>query len=303
MSPGLDKSMVWYESCASAVEMKPPLLTVIVAVFNGAATLQQCIDSVTHQSFPYKELIIIDGVSQDGTIDLLKENSEQISYWISEPDNGVYNAWNKGLAQAKGEWICFLGADDYFWDTQVLERMQRALQSVPSDVRLAYGQVMLVGTDGKSLYPTGEPWGNFKVRFMQGLCLPHQGVMHRRSLFVQKGKFDESFRIAADYELMLRELKTGEAIFIPDIIVTAMRQGGLSSNPSNTIVTMREIRRAQKMHGLYFPSFFWHRAMFRVYLRLLLWHTIGESTTRKFLDFGRHLKRLPPYWTKTNRSN
>ncbi len=283
--------------------MPAPLLTVIVAVFNGAATLQQCIDSVSHQSYPNTELIIIDGDSRDGTVDLLQKNDQQISYWISEPDHGVYSAWNKGLAKAKGEWICFLGADDYFWNSQVLECVQVALERVPSDVRLAYGQVMLVSADGKSLYPTGEPWGNFKGRFLQGLCLPHQGVMHHRSLFDQNGKFDESFRIAADYELMLRELKTADAIFIPDIIIAAMRQGGLSSNPSNTIETMHEIRRAQKMHGLHFPSIFWLRAMVRVYLRLFLWHLIGESTTRKLLDFGRRIKGLPPYWTKANRSD
>jgi hypothetical protein len=120
-------------------------------------------------------------------------------------------------------------------------------------------------------------------------------------LFVQNGKFDESFRIAADYELMLRELMTAEAIFIPGIIIAAMRQGGLSSDPSNTIETMHEIRRAQKMHGLFLPSIFWLRAMMRVHLRLLLWYLIGENRTRQFLDFGRRLKKMPPYWTKTNR--
>ena len=91
-----------------------PLITIIIAVFNGAKTLQQCIDSVAQQSYPNKELIIIDGGSKDGTLDLLKANSEKIDYWVSETDNGIYNAWNKGLAQANGDWICFLGADDFF---------------------------------------------------------------------------------------------------------------------------------------------------------------------------------------------
>ncbi|MEQ1667696.1 MAG: glycosyltransferase [Sulfuriferula sp.] len=88
-----------------------PLISIIIAVYNGKATLQQCIDSVVQQTYSNKELIIIDGGSKDGTVELLEENRNKFSYWESEPDRGIYNAWNKGLTQAKGEWICFLGAD------------------------------------------------------------------------------------------------------------------------------------------------------------------------------------------------
>jgi len=211
-----------------------PLLTVIVAVFNGAATLQQCIDSVAQQTYPNKELIIIDGGSRDGTVDLLEANREQISYWISEPDRGIYNAWNKGLARAKGEWICFLGADDYFWDAQVLERMAAQMEKLPPDIRVVYGQIMMVNSDGTSLYPVGEPWEKIKGRFRQVMCIPHPGAMHRRGLFEQHGQFDESFHIAGDYELLLRELKVADAFFISDLVTVAMRQGGISSTPANS---------------------------------------------------------------------
>lgn len=276
-----------------------PLISIIVAVFNGAKTLQQCIDSVIMQSYPNRELIIIDGGSNDGTVDLLKANRKQISYWVSETDRGIYNAFNKGLAQAKGEWICFLGADDYFWDAQVLERMAEQLIKLPSSIRVAYGQVMIVNEREEDLYLKGEQWQKVKKRFMQVMCIPHQGVMHRLSLFELRGLFDESFRIAGDYELLLRELKTGEAMFIPDIIVTAMRQGGFSNAPSNSIEAMLELRRAQRMHGQYFPGFYWVMAMTRIYIRLLLWNLFGEKIARKLLDLGRRVKGLPPYWTRT----
>lgn len=276
-----------------------PKISVIVSVFNGAKTLQQCINSVSQQTYPNKELIIIDGGSSDGTVELLKANSERINYWISESDSGIYNAWNKGLTETTGDWICFLGADDYFWNDQVLEHMSIALLNVPTDVRLAYARIMLLSADGAVLFPVGEPWEKVRDRFRWGFCLPHQGVMHRRSLFEQNGKFDESFRIGGDYELLLRELKTADAIFIPDIIVAAMRQGGLSSDPANSIESMRELRRAQKVNGLYFPSLFWLRAMIRVYVRLLLWNVVGERMARKLLDLGRRIKGSPPYWTRT----
>ena len=276
-----------------------PLLTVIVAVFNGAATLQQCIDSVAQQTYPNKELIIIDGGSRDGTVDLLEANREQIRYWISEPDRGIYNAWNKGLARAKGEWICFLGADDYFWDARVLERLAGQLEKLPPDIRVAYGQIMMVNSDGTSLYPVGEPWEKIRGRFRQVMCIPHQGAMHRRSLFEQHGQFDESFRITGDYELLLRELKVTNAFFMPDVITVAMRQGGISSAPANSLLLLREVRRAQRLHGQYFPGRFWLMATMRVCIRFLLWSTLGERMARRALDLGRRMMGLPPFWTRT----
>jgi glycosyltransferase involved in cell wall biosynthesis len=276
-----------------------PLISIIVAVFNGAKMLQQCIDSVAQQTYAKKELIIIDGGSKDGTVDMLEANREQISYWISEPDKGIYNAWNKGLSQAKGEWICFLGADDFFWDAQVLERMTAQLQAISPDILVAYGQVMLLSSEGKSLFPVGEPWVTINERFKQVMCIPHQAVMHRRGLFERYGLFDESFRIAGDYELLLRELKKGDAIFIPDLITTGMRQGGISSDPENTLVIMREFRLAQQMHGQRLPGLIWLAAMARVYVRLLLWRILGKGVTRKVLDLYRRMMGLSSYWTKT----
>jgi len=276
-----------------------PLISIIVAVFNGAKTLQKCIDSVYMQSYPNRELIIIDGGSQDETVELIIKNTNKIKYWISEPDQGICSAWNKGVSQVKGDWICFLGADDYFWDSQVLERISEQLVKLSSSIRVAYGQVMIVNDRGQDLYCMGEQWRKVKERFKQIMCIPHQGVMHRRNLFELHGKFDESFRIAGDYELLLRELKTGDAMYIPDIIITAMRQGGLSTDPSKSLEAMQEFRCAQKMHGKYFPGLHWMMAMVRVYIRLLLWNLFGEKIARNILDIGRRIKGSHPYWTRT----
>ena len=219
-----------------------PLISVVIAVYNGKATLQQCLDSVTQQTYAHIELILIDGGSLDGTLDLIHANAQRITYWISEPDRGIYNAWNKALAQAKGDWICFLGADDYLWDTQVLARMAEQLVLVPLDIRVAYAQIMLLGNDNAALYKVGEPWAIVKRGFRQSMCVPHPAVMHRRSLFLAVGCFDETFRIAGDYELLLRELKAKDAFFINGIVMTAMRQGGISSDPANTVRGLHEVR-------------------------------------------------------------
>lgn len=243
-----------------------PFISIIIAVFNSKATLLQCIDSVAQQTYPNKELIIIDGGSKDGTVVLLEEHCNKFSYWVSEPDRGIYNAWNKGLAQAKGEWICFLGADDYFWDSTVLERMAVQLEMLPANIRVAYGQIMLINDDGQSLRPLGESWSQLKKSFKQHMNIPHVGTMHRRSLFEQHGKFDESFRIAGDYEFLLRELITGDAAFIPNIMTAGQRLGGISTNTANAERIYQEVIRAQWMHGLLITS----KYLYKYLLMLLL---------------------------------
>lgn len=261
-----------------------PLISIIVAVFNGKATLQQCIDSVTQQTYPNKELIIIDGGSKDGTVEILEENSNKLSYWISELDRGIYNAWNKGLTQVQGEWVCFLGADDYFWDATVLERMAVHLEMLPASVRVAYGRIMLIGADCPPLQK-GESWEQVKGFFGQSMCIPHVGTMHRRNLFEQHGKFDESFRIAGDYELLLRELKTGDAVFIPDIITAGQRRGGISTDTANTFRIRREVIRARRMHGQLMA-----REYLKQYVLVLMLEMFGERLTRKLLDMSKRFK-------------
>ncbi|MFA5321228.1 MAG: glycosyltransferase family 2 protein [Smithella sp.] len=276
-----------------------PLISIIVAVFNGMKTLQKCIDSVSMQTYPNRELLILDGGSQDGTVELLIKNERKINYWISEPDNGICHAWNKGLDKSKGEWICFIGADDYFWDSQVLERLADHLVKLTPDIHVAYGQIMMVNDHDESLCLKGEPWDRTKKYFTQFMNIAHQGVMHRRSLFDQYGGFDYTFRIAGDYELLLRDLKTNEAFFIPDIIIAGMCQGGISSQHSNSVKTMLEFRRAQRKHGQPFPGLHWCTAMSRVCISWFIWNLFEEKTARKFLDIGRRLRGLSPYWTRT----
>lgn len=280
--------------------MSPTLITIVVAVYNGAATVPQCIDSVARQTYPHKELIIIDGGSTDGTVELLKANHPKIAYWSSEPDQGIYHAWNKALLRARGEWICFLGADDHFWDEHVLTRMAEELEKLPAEIRVAYGQIMLLNGAGERLYAVGEPWERLRQRFLKSMCIPHPGMMHRSSLFEEHGGFDESFRIAGDYELLLRELKTADAAFIPNLVTVGMRQGkGESSHPAATLRVLQETRRAQRMHGQRLPSRSWLFSVTKAYFRLLLWHAFGEPIARKTLDFGRRLMGQPAYWTRT----
>lgn len=230
---------------------------------------------------------MIDGGSNDGTVELLASNRQHFAYCLSEPDRGIYHAWNKALSQVKGEWICFLGADDFLWDDTVLSKMAARLQILPASVRVAYGRIMMLDAAGSPLYELGKPWQDIKNRFKNAMCIPHPGVMHRRSLFDEHGQFDESFRIAADYELLLRELPMADAAFVPDVTAVGMRQGGISSVAGNLWLALAEIRKAQSMHGYAPPWTVRSTAVLSVWLRVLMAKLLGEASTRKLINWSK----------------
>jgi glycosyltransferase involved in cell wall biosynthesis len=273
-----------------------PLITIITVVLNGEKFLEQTIQSVVNQKYSNLEYIIIDGGSSDGTLDIIRKYDYAIDYWVSEKDEGIYCGMNKGVALALGDWIGFINADDYLWSEDVLERISTSLERLHPDICIAYGQIMLLTYGGEALYKVGEPWEKIKKRFHQVMLIPHQGVMHHRNLFERNGGFDESFRIVGDYEMLLRELKIGNAVFLPDIIFSGTRQGGISNRPEQALSSLLEVRRAQKMHGLNRPGIIWVMAMMRVFIRLLLWRILGELVARKVLDLGRRIMGLPACW-------
>ena len=271
--------------------------TVVIATFNAETTLLQAINSFVNQNYKNKQLIIIDGSSTDKTVQILKENEHHIDYWISEPDTGIYNAWNKALPHINGEWIYFLGADDYFTHSEVFAQFEATLAVVPEKILVAYGIVSYISVHSEYLYSHGLPWEQVGKKYRQLMTIPQQGVFHRKELFNKYGTFDESFRIAGDYELLLRYLKDHDAVFIP-LEIAMMRQGGVSSDITNSLKIIWEVRRAQLKNGLLIPGVFWLMALSRVYIRLVLWKILGERQTRRLLDFGRALMGKPPHWTK-----
>jgi len=281
------------------VRSDEPVISVVLAVYNSAKTLQHCFDSIAKQTYRNVELIVIDGQSTDGTVDIIKSNESHIFYWESSSDTGIYDAWNKALKHMTGEWVCFLGADDYFWNDKVLEEMAGRLCCASPDFRVVYGQVALVNERDELLYYAGEPWNKVKRKFQHLMILPHQGVMHHRSLFEEHGVFDDNFKIVGDYDFLLRELSVRNALFVPEVIVAGMRQGGVSSKPSQGIRILKEIRASHRKFGYTTESFDWWLAYIKVRVRMLLWQFLGESVTRYLLDIFRVCTGHARHWTKT----
>jgi glycosyltransferase involved in cell wall biosynthesis len=222
-----------------ASDRSRPLVSVITAVFNGESSLRSCLESVLSQDYENIEHIVMDGGSSDGTVDLLASYSNRIALWKSEPDAGIYDAWNKALIEARGEWICFLGADDEFLPGAVSAYM--ALAAAHPEAEYLSAKIRVIDDAGHER-TLGSRWTWRK--FSRAMCTPHPGSMHRRSLFERLGDYDTSYRIVADYELLLRAQAQLAAAYMPRVTVR-MAAGGVSS----TTAALNEQARAKVLTG------------------------------------------------------
>ena len=172
-----------------------PYFSIIIATFNAEKSIARCLNSLLEQRFKKKEILIQDGGSIDRTKQIIASYREDIAYFESQPDNGIYDAWNRALPHATGEWICFLGADDMFAGQDVLVNYSRFLKGRDPKTKVVYGKNHIINSKGDLLYTIGRPWKELRSRFYKTrCCLPHQGLMHHRTVFDDIGVFDDSFQ-------------------------------------------------------------------------------------------------------------
>lgn len=218
-------------------------ISIIIATFNAELYLEQCIKSIIHQKSDLIELIIIDGKSSDKTVDIIKSNEKHIDFWISEPDNGIYDAWNKGIKHANGDWIMFLGADDQLLP-QTINTYIDYIQSTNETYDLISSKIQMIDMRGKKIRIIGYPfrWPNFLI----SMHIAHPGALHSKKLFETYGIFDTNFKIVGDYELLLRAGAKLKAGFINKVTVI-MREGGVS----DSINAIFEAHKARVTTGKY----------------------------------------------------
>lgn len=224
-------------------------ISVVTAVLNRVDTLPECLASVAAQSHPDVEHVLVDGGSTDGTVGLLEAaaaRSDRVRF-TSEPDRGLYDAINKGLRRCTGEVIGILGADDVYADGEVLADVARCFERTGCEG--TYGDLVYVAADDPSR--VRRYWRAGHGSFRRGWMPPHPTFFVRRSAYEALGGYDTSFRIAADYELMLRfALKGGVTLeYVPRVLVR-MRLGGTSNRPGNLLRKSAEDVRAWRKNGL-----------------------------------------------------
>lgn len=210
-----------------------PLVTVITATYNAQKDLEGSIKSVIAQSYRNIQYIIIDGGSNDGTLEIIKKYEKYISIVLSEKDNGIYDAWNKGLKLATGDWITFLGADDEYLPDAILNYINHLKTVDYASVDIITSKVMLVDQNNLELRVIGSAWkwNDFR-RYM---CTAHVGSLHSKSFFEKYGIYNTNYKIVGDYEILLRAKQFLKAAFLNDITVK-MKMGGISNQDNRALV-------------------------------------------------------------------
>lgn len=233
-----------------------PLVTVITVVFNGAATLEHTMRSVIEQTYDNVEHIIIDGGSTDATLDILHKYEDSIDYWVSEKDAGIYDAMNKGIALARGDYIGMLNSDDYFAAPSALEKIAKHLKASNADAVFSCLDIVDPANLNRVLRKYRiSSYSPFMLRI--GVMPPHPTFYCKKSCYEKAGPYRTDYRIAADFEMLARLLLKHQITWkFLDATTVKMRSGGLSSRGiKSSWVVNREIIRACSENGLYTNMF------------------------------------------------
>ncbi len=226
-------------------------VSIITAAYNSGRTIGDTIASVQHQDYLNIEHIIVDGASKDDTMEVIRLSGHK-GPLISEPDKGIYDAMNKGIKMATGEIVGILNSDDHFFDKNVITRVVEAFEKQHLDATI--GDIVFIKKkeDKKILrHYSAKRWRPSK--FVWGYMPPHPSFFVRRHLFNELGLYKIDYRIAADYELLIRFLLVHKLnyLYLP-FVTTKMLTGGASTRNLNSIITLnREIARACRENGLY----------------------------------------------------
>ena len=228
-----------------------PLVTVVTVVYNGESTIEATVASIVAQTYQYVEYIIIDGASKDSTLGIIQKYAENIDIILSEPDRGIYDAMNKGVARATGEWIIFMNGGDRFFSPTVLEDI---FQVPRCDEDVLYGNVIFHNGNAGEMHVEARDLSEF----WKGMCFVHQSCMVKTALMKAK-PYDTSFRIAGDYKFLFDLYTSGKVFVHLDMPIARFESGGLSdNNPAGIEECARIVLPTHRKlkHKLYF-SFRW----------------------------------------------
>ena len=240
-------------------------ISIIIATFNAGKYLQECLDSIIPQLNGNCALIIIDGGSKDDTVNIIEKNSEFIFYTISEPDQGIYDAWNKGIKASNNDWIMFVGADDRLTSNAIEDYINFIEGTKLNDYDIISSKRVMVDLKGNKISTVGALWQ--WPRCLSGMPISHPGALHNKSLFQEHGIFNIDYKIAGDFELLLRKGPNLKSAFI-DVVTIEVCEGGVS----DSYLAIKEYYKVLKN-----KKFISTATTYRLYLTMYIKYTIKKS--------------------------
>ena len=275
-----------------------PKISIVTVCYNSAKFLEEAINSVVIQDYPNIEYIVVDGGSTDGTVAIIQRNEQYIEKWISEPDGGIYDAMNKGIDMASGDYIAFLNSDDWY--------NEGVISHIAGDIRQKKAPIFCyeanrVGKNTSVLYRGKRKADD--IRFQMIHC--HQGVFAERSLFEKYERFNMNYKMAADYEWLLRMYNNGVNIEYMDFVVVNFRLGGVSSiyalasmheAQQVALEAMEVLKEEKRIGGKYYSELteniekYYKEGECRIYLKKAVSENLFANNREEFLK----LKYLLP---------
>jgi glycosyltransferase involved in cell wall biosynthesis len=218
-------------------------ISIITINLNNIRGLGKTIESVFDQAFYELEYLVIDGGSTDGSVELLQQNNDRIAYWISEPDSGVFQAMNKGIRKATGEYLLFLNSGDFLLHDHVLNSVFKG--NPQEDILCG---TSLITRNGTPLYYSAPP-DFFTLRFFCNRNIPHQSTFIKRNLFEKHGYYREDFKIKSDYEFWIRAIILNNCNTRKlNILISDYNLEGISSDPGNVSLARTEMKKALELN-------------------------------------------------------
>jgi len=205
-------------------------VSVVTVCFNSAATISDTLDSVRRQTHHDIEHIVVDGSSTDTTMSIVRNREDSSTVIVSEPDQGIYDAMNKGISRASGVIVGVLNADDVLADDTTISRLVKDFETRGEAVDGLYGDVVHVNRNDLSMvtrYSCAKRFAPWQIRF--GLMFPHPGFYVRREMYERFGLYKLGYRVSADFELMARFMGRGARLAYHPHVVVKMREGGIST--------------------------------------------------------------------------
>lgn len=221
-----------------------PVISIITVVYNSEKLLEPTIQSIISQTYPHIEYIIVDGASKDRTLDIVRSYEKQISKWISEKDKGIYDAMNKGLAMATGDYVLFMNSGDVLFANDTIEKVFASAK----DADVYYGETEIVNEAGESqgdrrlTPPEDLTWKSLKL----GMCVSHQSFIPKRELCTP---YDLQYKISSDVDWVIKVLKKSKKIVHTHIYISKFLAGGASRQKTMTALKER-FRLMIKHYGL-----------------------------------------------------
>lgn len=228
-------------------------ISIVTVCYNSAKTIRDTIESVLSQTYADVEYIIVDGASTDGTIEIVDSYRNQVSKFISEPDHGIYDAMNKGIAAATGDVVGLLNSDDVYEHKDVLTDVVSSF-SERSSADIIFGDVVFASPDNMNRvvrYYRSSHFRPWKLRF--GWMPPHPATFVRREVYEKYGLYSLNYRIASDYEIFVRWMLLNKLRYhYLDAVLVRMRTNGVSTSGwKSSVVITKEIVRACRDNGVY----------------------------------------------------